>query len=84
MKNIKYDKPYYESLIDDVLDVIKSYIKVYYKYNDDTFISMRRHCDKNNNKLYKPLPYHQLMGFVDEVLADLINFDFLYDFRELD
>ena len=77
-------KPYYEKVIDEVLEMIKDNIHIYYNYNNIMFPDIKEYCKDKYHKKYEILPYNQLLFFTEEVLADLINCPYLYDFRELD
>lgn len=77
-------KPYYEKIIDEVLEMIKDNIHTYYNYNDNMFPDIKEYCKDKYHKRYELLPYNKLLFFTEEVLADLINCPHLYDFRELE
>lgn len=76
-------KKYHEELIDEIVKLISDNLNLLYKYDEDSLINLRKHCYKNYDKDYKSIPYIQLLGFVDEALADIFNAPYIYDFREL-
>lgn len=77
------EKYYYEKVIDEIIEMIKTNIIIYYNNDMDSFLGLRKHCNDTNNS-NKDLEYYQLLYFVEETLADLINCNYLYDFRALD
>lgn len=77
-------KFYNEELINEIINMIKTNINIYYNANDEYFPKLKENCKENINNKYKPLPYNELLYYVEEVLADLINTPYLYDFRSLE
>lgn len=77
-------KECYENMFEEILQMIKDNLELLYRYNDNTFINMKKYCKKNNNKKYKPLEYIKLVYYTEEALAELINAPNLYDLRLLE
>ena len=77
-------KPYYEKIVDEVLGMIKDNIHTYYNFNEDSFPNIKDYCKDKYHTRYKKLSYNQLLFFTEEILVDLINCPYLYDFRELE
>lgn len=77
------DKYYYEYVIDDIIEIIKTNISIYYN-GDDSFFNLKELCKNKDEDTYQRLDYFVLISLVEEVLADLINCDYLYDFRALE
>ena len=77
-------KEYHDELIKEIITLISDNIYLLYNFNDNTLINLRKHCYENVENEYKPLPYIKLVSFAEEVLSDIFNADYLYDFRELE
>lgn len=77
-------KAYHEKLFDEITQVIKDNLELLYNYDDDTLINIRNYCHQNNHNKYKPLTYNQLIYFIEEAIAELVNTPYLYDFRPLE
>ena len=80
------EKYYYENIIDEILEIIKTNLLLYYRNSDDAFLYLKEFCaDKEDTKIkYKKLNYQELLFFTEEALAELLNCDYLYDFRALE
>lgn len=78
------DKSFEEKMITEIIEMLKTNLIIYYKNSDDFCVDLKKYCDENFEKDYKSLPYLQLLFFVEEVLADLINCPYLYDYRSLE
>lgn len=78
------DKFYYEYAIDEIVEMIKTNILLYYRNLDDTFLELRKYCNDKDETPYQKIDYSNLVYFVDETLAELNNIEFLYDFRALE
>lgn len=76
-------KCYHEYVIDDILQIIKDNLFLLFDFKDDALINIRDYCAKRAHKTYKHLDYDKLICFTEEALAELINTDFLYDFRDI-
>lgn len=77
-------KCYHEKVIDEILQILKDNLILLYNYKEDSLINIRKFCFKKAHSRYKSLDYNMLIYFVEEALADLINTDFLYDFRDIE
>lgn len=77
-------KAYHEKLFDEIIQVIKDNLELLYNYDEDALINIRKYCNKNNYRKYKPLTYNELIYFTEEAIAELINTPYLYDFRPLE
>ena len=77
-------KTYHEKLFDEIIQTIKDNLELLYNYNDDALINIRKYCNKNNHQRYKPLSYNELIYYIGEAMAELINTPYLYDFRSLE
>ncbi len=77
-------KAYHEKVFDEIANIIKDNLELLYTYNDEALINIREYCRKNAHHKYKPLTYNQLIYFTEEVLAEIINTPYLYDFRPLE
>lgn len=80
------EKYYYENVIDEILEIMKTNLLLYYRNSNDTFPYLKEFCsDKEDSKIkYKNLSYSKLLFFTEEALAELLNCDYLYDFRALE
>ena len=77
-------KYYCEYVLEEILQMIKDNLILLYNYKEDALINIREYCVQKNDEKYQPLDYHTLASFADEVIAELVNTDFLYDFRDID
>ena len=75
---------YFELAIEEILEMIKENIFVYLAWGDETFVKLRKYCVENYDNAYKNLSYDKLLSFTKEVLEELIDCPFLYDFRPLE
>ncbi len=74
---------YYEYIINEILNLIKDNLILKYKYDDDALLNIKDYCLKNENKTYIKLDNQTLIWFTEDALADLINADYWYDFRDI-
>lgn len=72
---------YKEKLMSEIIEMIKTNLEILYNFDDDSMVNIKKYCKENNGNKYQSLPYLQLLYFVDEAIADLINAPYLYDFR---
>ena len=70
-----------EKVIDEILEFIKLNLIYLYLFDDEALIYLRKYCNDNILKKDKELSYNDLVFFTEEVTAELINCDSLYDFR---
>ncbi len=75
---------YYNDLIDEIFDMLKSNVKIYSSFSDEYFVKLKEKCVNNTDEKYHSLPYNELLFYAEEVLSDLINIPFIYDFRSLE
>lgn len=66
-------KEYYENIFDEILQLLKDNFELIYRNNDDAFIEMKKYCEKNKNKKYKPLEYFKLLSYTIEALKEFVN-----------
>ena len=78
------DKPISDILIDEISEMIKTNITIYYNNDDESFVELRRYCHEHYDEKFNDVDQQLLTFFVEIVLADLINCPFLYDFRALE
>lgn len=77
-------KRYHEYIFEDIAKVIKDNLMILYNYNDDALRNIKAYCQNKVHKRYQPMDYNTLIYFVEEAMAELINCDFLYDFRDIE
>ena len=78
-------KEYYENIVEEMIEFIRTNILLYYRNVDNTFLEIKNYClEKEENEKYQKLDYMSLLHFTEETLTELINCPFLYDFRELE
>ena len=82
MINTEFE-PYYVYAINEICEFIKENMLLQYNNNRDALLLLHDYCDERYDEEYLPLPYNRLLSFNEEVLAELINADFLYDFRPM-
>ena len=78
------EKSYFENIVDEIVELIKTNIIIYYRNKDDTFLNLKEYCNKNFEDKYQNLNYSKLLFFTEEALAELINCNHLYDLRTLE
>ena len=77
-------KLYYEKAMDEIVEMIRDNLILKYCFTDDALLSLKEYCKDKEGKRYKEIPYELLFDFTKEGLKELINCDFLYDFRDLE
>ena len=77
-------KLYYEKAIEEIIEMIKDNLILKYSYDEEAMPSLKEYCKDKVHKRYKEIPYELLFNFTKEGLKELINCDFLYDFRDLE
>ncbi len=75
---------YYEYIIDEILNLIKDNLILKYKYDDNALINIKEYCLKKDGKKYTRLDNQTLIWLAEDALADLINADYWYDFRDIE
>lgn len=71
-----------ESVLDEMIKLIKDNLQILL-LNDRCLTYFKDYCNSDAH-YFLPVPYYELVRLVDESLADFINMDFWYDFRDLD
>ncbi len=77
-------KYYHEYVIDEILEIIKDNLILKYNYCDCALPNIRKYCNEITNDRYRKLDNQTAIYFVKEAINELINCNFLYDFRDLD
>ncbi len=77
-------KLYHEHVFNEIAKIIIDNLEIIYWYNRDTLNNIRDYCIKHDHKRYKPLDYSTLIKFVHEALNEIINCNYLYDFRDIE
>lgn len=75
---MKYDIDF---ILDEITTMLRTNLSLFL-LNDEYLINLKKYCQKEHNLSFTP--YLDLLYFTEEALADLINVDFLYDFRDID
>lgn len=75
---MKYDIDF---ILDEITNMLRNNLSLFL-LNDDYLINLKKYCLEEHNLSY--IPYDDLLYFTEEALADLINVDFLYDFRGIE
>lgn len=70
-----------EYVLDDITKLFRENLQLML-LNDSYLINLKKQI--NNNNISIPLSYRELLFFAEEALADLINIDYLYDFRDIE
>ncbi len=77
-------KCYHEKVIEEIIQMLKDNLILIYNFQEDTLKNIREYCLEKAHAKYKNLDYATLVYFTEEALTELINTDFLYDFRDID
>ncbi len=77
-------KCYHEKIIDEILEILKNNLILIYNFHDHTLPNIREYCLDHVHTRYKHLDYGTLIYFTEEALTELINTDYLYDFRDIE
>lgn len=75
---MKYDIDF---ILDEITDMLRANLSLFL-YQDDYLINLKKYCKEEHTLSFTP--YYDLLYFTEEALADLVNADFLYDFRDID
>lgn len=70
-----------EFIIDEIATIIKDNLLLFL-FNDSSLKDLKEYCKKDFR--YKYTPHEDLIYFVKEALFELINKDYLYDFRDIE
>lgn len=71
------------TILKDILDMIENNVKIYLTFSDEMFIKLNEYITNNDDKKDKHIPYKELVILTKEVILDLMECPYLYDFREL-
>lgn len=77
-------KEYYEELIEEISEMIKTNLYIYYNNSDNYLISIKKYCINNIGSRYTSVTQKLLLTFVQEALIDLTNCPYLYDYRSIE
>ena len=77
------EKFYYEYIVDEIVEMFKMNLLLYYRLRDNTFKDIKKYCDKREDNVYQMLDHCTLTHFVKSSLFELLNY-YLYDFRPLE
>lgn len=77
-------KFYHEYVIDEILRIIKDNLILLYNYDKNALINIRKYCTKRVHNKYSLLDNSTIIYFTEEALAELVNSNFLYDFRDIE
>lgn len=70
-----------EFIINEITNIIKDNLLLLLN-KENTLINLRAYCQNDSQQQYTP--YNDLIYFVKESLMELINIDYLYDFRDIE
>ena len=68
-------------VIEEIVNLFKDNLKLFL-LNDNYLINLKKYCNKDLNLKYTP--YNDLIYFAEEALGDLVNCEYLFDFRDLE
>ena len=77
------EKMYYEYVIDEMVEMIKTNLLLYYRMRDKCFKEIKVYCNKREDDKYQKLEHVTLTHFVKSSIFELLNI-YLYDFRRLE
>lgn len=77
------EKFYYEYVVDEIVEMLKTNLLLYYRNRDNTFKDIRKYCDDRKENIYQKLDQWTLTYFTTSSLFEILNY-YLYDFRPLD
>lgn len=72
-----------DEIIEEIVEMVKDNIKVYMN-NDKYFVGLKTYYKENYYNKTEIISYERLVYLVTDVLVDIINSEYLYDFRELE
>lgn len=70
-----------EFIINEITNIIKDNLLLLLN-REDSLINLKTYCQNDLQLQYTP--YNDLIYFVEESLTELINTDYLYDFRDIE
>lgn len=76
--NLNYDIYF---IINEITEFIRDNLLLFV-INDQYLINLKKFCQQDLE--LKFTPYNRLVYFTEEALSDLINVDYLYDFRDIE
>lgn len=68
-------------ILDEIEKIIRDNLSLFL-LNDQYLVELKKYCKEDKDLKYTP--YQKLIYFTEEALCDLINVDYLYDFRNLE
>lgn len=68
-------------VIDEITNMIKDNLLLLLN-KEGALSNLKKYCQNDLHLQYTP--YNDLIYFVEEALAELINTDYLYDFRDIE
>ena len=68
-------------IIEEIINLFRDNLKLFL-INDNYLINLKEYCKKNLNLKYTP--YNALIYFAEEALSDLVNCEYLFDFKDLE
>ena len=77
------EKSYYEYVVDEIVEMLKTNLLLYYRNRDNSFEALREFCEEREGALYEKLDPWSLSYLVNSSLYELLNY-YLYDFRPLE
>ncbi len=76
--------PYEEKIIEEILEMIETNIKIYYNESMSNFIELRELSRGKYDEINEQISHQKLVSLVQEVLHELMECKHLYDFRILE
>lgn len=70
-----------EFIINEITNIIKDNLLLLLN-REDSLINLKKYCQNDLKLQYTP--YNDLIYFIEEALTELINTDYLYDFRDIE
>ncbi len=68
-------------ILDEITKIIRDNLSLFL-LNDQYLPELKKYCKEEKNLKYTP--YRKLIYFTEEALCELINVDYLYDFRDIE
>ena len=68
-------------VIEEIVTLFRNNLKLFL-LNDNYLINLKEYCKKDKNLKYTA--YNDLVYFAEEALGDLVNCEYLFDFRDLE
>ena len=81
LNTYNYDS-YEEFIISEICTIIEDNLKMFL-LSDNKLLKMKFYCKDKTDYKYKSTPYNLIIEFVEEALLDLLNTEYLYDYRDI-